>query len=175
MAEIDAGLRLRAARELVGITSVQALAERVNTTGLGYKTLYAIEQGRRTPDPQELLLIADKIGVPIGFFTADLDTVLGDDSGGAMARRVAELERQVADQAKKLAAAAEHARDEEIEQLLEHRLAAMERALTEGGLMPSGEPGASEVELLADDLAAEAADTAPDSGEDDHDRRQAGR
>ena len=66
----ELGRRLRAARELAGLRSVEALAAAINEPGLGTQKLRELERGEKTPAPRDLAAIADACGVSRSFFTA---------------------------------------------------------------------------------------------------------
>lgn len=66
--------KVRAARELAGLRSAEALAEAIDEAGLGVRTIRAIEQGRRYVQASELTAIARACGVSVDFFRADLST-----------------------------------------------------------------------------------------------------
>lgn len=74
---VDLGRRLRAARELAGLRSVEALAKVLDEPGLGVSTLRAIEQGTREARNMELRAIAEACGVPYDFFTTDVADLAG--------------------------------------------------------------------------------------------------
>ncbi len=63
--------RVRAARALAGIRSVEALAERIDSRGLSAHTLRDIEQGHRAAAPHEIAAIAQACGLPQRWFCAD--------------------------------------------------------------------------------------------------------
>lgn len=88
----DTARRVRAARALAGLDSVQALAEAIDQRGLSTKTLRAIEQGRRIAEPRELTAIAEACGLAPGFFRMDLRV----DSGEGGLNRLETAERQLA-------------------------------------------------------------------------------
>jgi hypothetical protein len=88
----DTARRVRAARALAGLDSVQALAAAINQRGLSTKTLRAIEQGRRIAEPRELTAIAEACGLTPGFFRMDLQA---DAREGGRAR-LETAERQLA-------------------------------------------------------------------------------
>lgn len=67
----DAPRRLRAARVLADLT-VQQLADKLDTPGLGAKTIGAIERGERAVRPHEIRVVAEALNVPVEFFTAGL-------------------------------------------------------------------------------------------------------
>lgn len=75
--------RIKAARMVAGIASASALAERIGSRGLGDKTLRKIESGVRPARLHELQRIASACGLPVAFFTLELDELgqrLADDS-----------------------------------------------------------------------------------------------
>lgn len=78
---IDVSRRIRAAREIAGFRSVEALAEVISQAGFGVKTLRAMERGDRVARPMELREIAGACGLPYAFFTMPfevLDAVAAD-------------------------------------------------------------------------------------------------
>lgn len=88
----DTARRVRAARALAGLDSVQALAAAINQRGLSTKTLRAIEQGRRIAEPRELTAIAEACGLTPGFFRMDLQA----DAREGGRTRLETAERQLA-------------------------------------------------------------------------------
>ncbi len=95
MANMDVGRRIRAARELAGLRSVEALADRIDQRGFSDKTLYPWEQGKKIPTDEQLAVIARACGVPLSFFTVDFQEALGGEHGtelAALADRLAALE-----------------------------------------------------------------------------------
>lgn len=68
------GRRIKAAMALAGINSFADLAERIDSRGMGERTLRKIADDRdeeRVPRRGDLLLIAEITGVPISFFFGD--------------------------------------------------------------------------------------------------------
>lgn len=86
--------RVRAARIIADLRTVEELAERIGTRGLGAKTLGAIERGERRPRGMELREIADACRLPPEFFSADLWDLAAGDSGDVQ-DRLTELERRM--------------------------------------------------------------------------------
>lgn len=87
MALPDIPNRVRAARELAGLRSVEALAEAIGEGGLGTTTLRKIEQGNRHAEPRELRQIASSCDLPYEFFTMDF-------WDAAKAERASDIEAQ---------------------------------------------------------------------------------
>jgi hypothetical protein len=69
MQQIDHARRVRAARELAGYRSADALASAIDEEGLGARTVRSIENGSRPARPRELRSIAALCRVPYEFFT----------------------------------------------------------------------------------------------------------
>lgn len=68
------GARMRAARHMAGIRSVEALAEKLRergVLGLEVTTLRTIEREERRPEFKELREIAEACDLDVAFFTAD--------------------------------------------------------------------------------------------------------
>jgi transcriptional regulator with XRE-family HTH domain len=68
---------MRAARELGGFESVEALARAINEPGLSAKTLYSIEREQNDPPDRTIRAIAAACGVPFEWFTVDLNAAIG--------------------------------------------------------------------------------------------------
>jgi uncharacterized protein YdcH (DUF465 family) len=88
--------RVKAARALAGIDSVEALAERINQRGLGLKVLRQIEQGRRHAEPRELAAIAEACGIAREFFGLDFQPDANDKPATETLRRLENAESQLA-------------------------------------------------------------------------------
>lgn len=73
----ERGNRLRAARELVGLRSAQALVDFLDAKGFSYGKLSKIEAGLASLSPQDALYIAQRLGLSSTFFTSPADR-LGD-------------------------------------------------------------------------------------------------
>lgn len=71
MQSFTLGARIRAARYLKGLGSVDALADAIDSRGLGRTKLYGYEQDKKVPLYRELVDIANACEMPIEFFTAD--------------------------------------------------------------------------------------------------------
>jgi transcriptional regulator with XRE-family HTH domain len=108
---------MKAARALADIT-VEQLADRIGGRGLGTKTLYNVERGERPLQPREIATIAEACEVPAAFFTADLHEVF-DEAPPALATRVDELERQVAELVRRFGADAPASPPDELLQMPE--------------------------------------------------------
>lgn len=65
----DIGRRIRAARALAEFPSVDDLARAIDESGLGTKTLRAIERGERPAQPRDLRAIAAACDVSVEFLT----------------------------------------------------------------------------------------------------------
>lgn len=76
--------RLRAAREACGMRSCKALVEHLDAKGYSYGKLSKIESGEDELAPQDAAYIAERLGLPRSFFTADLNR-LGDVAAGEAA------------------------------------------------------------------------------------------
>ena len=85
--------RVRAARIIADLRTVEELAERIGARGLGAKTLGAIERAERRPRRMELREIAEACGLPPEFFSADLWELAATDGGGVQDRLTALEER----------------------------------------------------------------------------------
>jgi transcriptional regulator with XRE-family HTH domain len=68
----DLRRRMVAARMLAGLTSAEALAEKIDQRGLGTKVLRNYEQGKDAPEQRDLEAIADACEIPVEWFIADL-------------------------------------------------------------------------------------------------------
>lgn len=84
--EAEIARRVRAARLIADIRTVEELARRIDARGLGAKTIGAIERGERTVKRMELREIAEACGLPEEFFTADLASLAGGAGGGEGSR-----------------------------------------------------------------------------------------
>lgn len=97
------GRRVRAARELAGLRSTRALADKINERGLSYSTLRAIEEGKRITEPSELTAIARACGLPEAWFRMDWSRALdalehagGESPAQISQRRIENAESQLA-------------------------------------------------------------------------------
>lgn len=79
--EAEIARRVRAARLIADIRTVEELAQRIDARGLGAKTIGAIERGERDAKRMELREIAEACGLPEEFFTADLWSLAGGAGG----------------------------------------------------------------------------------------------
>jgi hypothetical protein len=101
MADVNIGARMKAARDLAGIPSIEALIEKLQERGvtkMGRTTLYAIEGNRRTSptSASELEDIAQACGLPLAWFTADFSRLaeISEDPRQVIAQGItAALER----------------------------------------------------------------------------------
>lgn len=91
MAPTPEAQRLRAARVLADLT-VGQLAARIDTKGLGAKTLGAVERGERTLRRHEIEIIAKATGVPEWFLSDGFEEPARDPD---LAERVEALEGQM--------------------------------------------------------------------------------
>jgi transcriptional regulator with XRE-family HTH domain len=96
--DAEIGRRIKAARALGGYTSTEGLAEAINETGLGEKTLRKMEAGERHAEPSELHAIAHACGLPDAFFYADFHQALGatPPPDARAAASIAEVTDQIA-------------------------------------------------------------------------------
>lgn len=92
---------MRAARCIAGLHTVDELAARVATRGLGKKTLGRIERGERGVAEMELAQIARACDLPLEFFTADLRTALRTEPE-ATAPRLCSIEARLDDLERRL-------------------------------------------------------------------------
>jgi transcriptional regulator with XRE-family HTH domain len=85
--------RLRAARAFAGHRAVKDLADAMNARGLGEKTLYALEQGRKeSVEERDLWQIARACELPVEFFTEPFENLRTDSKQlGRLEAAVAEI------------------------------------------------------------------------------------
>lgn len=69
--------RIRAARELAGLRSVEALVEAIDQKGLGRSVIREAEQGKRGLVARDLAAVADACQVPYAFFDMDFFEAAG--------------------------------------------------------------------------------------------------
>lgn len=90
--------RIKAARMLAGLSSAEALADRINARGMSRQTIKKIESGARDVAPHELEAIATACELPLGFFTRSRADAFGGTATreDAVAGRLPDLRDEVA-------------------------------------------------------------------------------